>query len=474
MSGNMRSNGAMISYFLKKGADPTRTTSTLVNFKRATWSVFHSCSRYSDTYSDTYSDKRDESDDIDSHYDSEEEDTDQNIEDCTTVYGDDQGAEGHVPNLNEKATALHIAAIIGDADIVGKLLHKAGKYFRSRISETESSPLLIAAWLGNMKVVKALLPYEDQFPVKGMLFTPLQAASARGHCDIVEFLLQERDVNEASGAYPTALCAASRHGQIEVAKMLIEHGAEVNPQSVRVVETPLSNAILYAQFAAIQFLLQEGAIFSPALLLEHHESIEEEALEIVMEHALNRQEAKWRYNALCIQCRFGDYDEVCNLLSGRKEMSKLRQLDESDYKNLGHDVPLVIAIKYHHKTIVELLLETDTPIFFRGNIVLAAVKSGDNEMIRLVLADPTKSHLLFDNLEDGVAAFNTAIEMSNYSAAGEIWKYMHELDGPSIDVPDEVMQLVQTQLKNAKKGYIEAKTEYQRCRRLNKTLGLCV
>lgn len=465
MNGNKGGNRAIISYFLEKDADPTRATSTLVNFKRATWPVFHSSSRYSDTYSH----KHDESDDIDSHY-AEEEDIEQNDDDCTTIYGDDQRAQGYVPNLNKKVTALHIAAIIGDADIVGELLCKAGKYFRSRISETESSPLLIAAWLGNLKVVEALLPYEEQFPVQGLLFTPLQAASAQGHRDIVDFLLlQKRDVNEASGVYPTALCAASRHGQIEVAKMLIEHGAEVNPQSVRVVETPLSNAILYVQFEAIRFLLQEGAIFNSALLLEDNGSIEEEALDIIMEHALNRQEAKWRYNALCIQCHFGNYDEVCNL---KKEMSKLHQLDESDYKNLGHDGPLVIAIKYGHKEIVKLLLETDTPLFFRGNIVLAALKSGDNDMIRLALADPTKSHLLFDNLEDGVAACNVAIKMYNYSAAGKIWKYMHELDGPSIDVPDDVKQLVQNRLKNAKKAYIEAKTNYWRCWGLNKALGL--
>lgn len=469
ISDNGSDNGAIISYFLKKGADPTRATSTLVNFKRATWPVFHSCSRYSDRPRDDYGDNHDESDDTDSHYDCEEEclDAAQILDDCTTTYGDDQGTEGYIPNLNGKTTALHIAALIGNVDIIKKLLRKSGENISSQMFETESSPLLIAAWLGNMKVVKALLPYEKQFPVQGRLFTPLQAASARGHLDIVKFLLRERDVNEASGGYPTALCAASRHGQIEVAKLLIEHGAKVNPQSMWVVETPLSNAIIHAQFEAIQFLLQFEATFNPALLLQTYYSIDDEALEIVLKHALKRQEAEWRYNALCIQCYFGDYDDVCNLLS---EMSNLQQLDESDYKDLGDDGPLVIAIKYHHKRIVELLLITDTPCFFRGNVVLAAVESGDNDMIRLALEDPTKSHLLYGNVANGIAAFVAAIKRYNYSAAHKIWKYLHTLNGPIIDAPDDVKQLVLDRMRNAEKAYRKAETEFLECWKLQMTL----
>ncbi|KAJ6125813.1 hypothetical protein N7471_010306 [Penicillium samsonianum] len=308
----MSGNEVIVSHFLKRGADPTRATSTLINFKRATWPIFHPHSKYSDNH---YESDDCSNDEFNNEAGDEYSNIDRDNDDCGTEYGDDDQIAGYIPSMNGKTTALHIAALIGNASTIKKLLRKARDDFGSQVFQTESSPLIIAAWLGNTGVVKALLPYESQFSFKGFLHTPLQAASARGHLDIVKFLLRERDVNIASGGYPTPLCAASRHGKITVAALLIKHGAEVNPQSARVLDTPLSNAMINSQFEAIRFLLRKGAMFNPALLLEKYCRINEEALVIVLQHAMEKQQAEWRYNALCIQCRFGDYDyEVTGLL----------------------------------------------------------------------------------------------------------------------------------------------------------------
>ena len=471
---DQENNKPIISYLLEQGADPTRAYGTLINFKRATWPIFHEHSKYDDThyesddcFDDEFVDKANENSNDDA--DDESLNTDRDNDDCATAYGVEE-ADGYIPSLNGKTTALHIAALLGNVATINNLLREAREDFRKEMSETQSSPLIIAAWLGNMNIVEALLPYEQQFSFYGFLHTPLQAASARGHLHIVEFLLPIPNADRASGGYPTPLSAASRHGKIEVASLLIDHGANVNPQSIDVLDSPLSNAMINSQYETIRFLLQKGAMFNPSLMLKRYVSIDEEALLIVMEHAKERQEAEWCYNALCIQCRLDRHEDVRNLLSNRTEMSKLNQLDHNRYDSLGDNGPLVIAIKYHHSILVNLLLQTEIPSIFRGNVVLAAVESGNNDIISSTLADPRKSHLVCDKCENGLDAFIAAVRCEKYSTASTIWEYIKDAPYEKSDALEDVKELAQERLKSAKRVYQKARKKYTTCGRLNNAL----
>lgn len=462
----MSRDKSMIEYFLEKGADPICANDTLINFQRATWSIFHRHSEYNDNHSDSDSPIEDISE-TDSH-------SDMKNDDCNSCFGDDDEIEGCLPVVNGGTTALDIAALIGELSTVKMLLPPPKKTFQHRMPNTANNPLITAAWVGNITVVKELLRHENYLPA-GHPETPLHAASARGHLDIVQYLIakphiRERDINRACGGYGTPLCAASRHGQIKVAKYLIRRGAEVK-------NTALSGAVLNSQLKTIQLLLDNGAFFDPDLLVEEYRDSNEKALDIIEGHANRNKEAKWRYNALCIKCYTGDYTGVQNLLENRKEMSKLEQLNDTDYRDLGSNGPLVIAIRYGYTSLFDLLLGAATPSILRGNIVLAAVKSRNNHIISLVLAYPKKFHLACEECVNGVPALCSAIDGENYDIACKVYQSICEESEKSLGTIDALIYAkgpAQLKLEKVKDMYQRAKNRYTECMKLNQTLGFQV
>lgn len=232
-------------YLLRRGANPIHVSNAVIKLKRATWPLFH-------PYSDTkYADEHDPDDE------SEDEQDDRHNGDELDIYESHDAWEGGVPQLLERTTALHIAALIGKAATTQKLLEATMKLlkkstenqkdamtdFKTCISVTGNSPLVTAAWMGKIDIVKLFLPYQAHIPGSGWLRTPLHAASARGHLDIVKLLIEgksgSKKINNAAGWYGTPLCAASCHGQIEVAKFMIKNCASINPRAESELETPL-------------------------------------------------------------------------------------------------------------------------------------------------------------------------------------------------------------------------------------------
>lgn len=470
----MSQQKSMIKYLLEKGADPICADDTLINLQRATWSIFHRHSKYSDNHFDSDDPIEDKSEtDYDINHD---DDSDSCFED-----GDDIG--GCLPQVNGATTALDIAALIGDLSTVKMLLPPPKKTFQHQMPDAGNNPLITAAWIGNITVLKELLRHEKHFP-PDYLETPLHAASARGHLDIVRCLIakkhiRDRDINRNCDGYGTPLCAASRHGQIEVAEFLIKHGAQVNLGGTAVENTALSNAVLNAQDDTIRLLLEKGALFNPALLLVDYRNINEEALSLIEDYASKSEEAKWRYNALCIKCYLGDYTGVQNLLENEKAMSKLEQLDDADYGDLGSKGPVVIAIRYGYKRVLDLLLEAATPSILRGNIVLAALQSGNNDIIQSVLAYPEKCHLACHECENGVPALQYAIERGIYDTACKVHQSIYEQSEKSekslaiINTQIDVKHLAQ-KLQDLEDTYTRAKNEYIGCMEFNQKLGLQV
>lgn len=345
-----------------------------------------------------------------------------------------------------------------------------------------NNPLITAAWIGNITVLKKLLRHEESF-CPDRLGTPLHAASARGHLDIVRYLIakkhiRERDINGLHSFYDTPVCAASCHGRFEVVKFLILHGAEVNLGRA-VQTTALSSAVLNVHKETIQLLLENGAFFYPALLLLDSINIDKKALSLIEDYANKSEEAKWRYNALCIKCYFGDYTGVKSLLENEKAMSKLEQLDDADYEDLGSEGPLVMAIRFGYKRVLDLLLEAATPPILQGNIVLAALQSGNNDIIQSVLAHPEKCHLACQECENGVPALQYAIERGNYETAYKVYQSIYEQSEKSekslaiINTQIDVKHLAQ-KLQDLEDTYTRAKNEYIGCMEFNQKLGLQV
>lgn len=89
--------------------------------------------------------------------------------------------------------------------------------------------LLIAAWDGNLAIVKSLLDQGADVNVRDKHgATALLYAAQRGHVEIIQVLLAHNnvDVNAKDVADVTALMEALRSGHLAVVKLLLEHNAD--------------------------------------------------------------------------------------------------------------------------------------------------------------------------------------------------------------------------------------------------------
>jgi len=134
---------------------------------------------------------------------------------------------------NDGRTALHLAAIRGNLDIVVKLLFV------------------------NCTKAKELAKIEDRLGG-----TALRYAAHGGHTEIVFFLIEKNignaDVNGKDGNDTTALHEASILGHAETIQMLLEHGADVNATD-KFDRTPLHIAAGHGYVDTVTILLEAGA-----------------------------------------------------------------------------------------------------------------------------------------------------------------------------------------------------------------------
>jgi ankyrin repeat protein len=124
-------------------------------------------------------------------------------------------------------TALHWAAMQGDADLAGVLLY-AGANVRATTRLGGYTPLHLASQSGSTAVINALVAAGA--PVGAATATgatPLMLAASAGQTDAVKTLLDHRaDPNTTESANgETALMFAAALDRAEVARVLLQHGA---------------------------------------------------------------------------------------------------------------------------------------------------------------------------------------------------------------------------------------------------------
>jgi hypothetical protein len=153
---------------------------------------------------------------------------------------------------------LFIAAMIGDADRVRKLLRKgANVNARDYIGCT---PLHRAAFWGHAKVAELLLERGADVNARN------EGGRTPGLADVVRLLLEHgADVNARDKNGKTPLHHAASRGHADVAELLLDHGADVNARD-KDGQTPLHVAAaekVFESFAAdaefARLLLERGA-----------------------------------------------------------------------------------------------------------------------------------------------------------------------------------------------------------------------
>jgi len=125
------------------------------------------------------------------------------------------------------------------------------------VSKYPQTPLHLAAWKGNVKIVDQLLEAGAKInETDGCGETPLHEAT---DCEVVRRLVNAgAEVNHRSNSRKTPLMCAAYQGRTEVARQLVDEGAVVNCADKK-GDTPLHHAATKGHLQTADFLSRAGA-----------------------------------------------------------------------------------------------------------------------------------------------------------------------------------------------------------------------
>lgn len=169
--------------------------------------------------------------------------------------------EGMDPNIPgpQKRTALHIASLKANYDIVEYLVNEGGADIYV-LDEDEDEPLAFASQGGSKPIVDFLLS-KGSDPNKGSknLITPLMRAIINGHKHLIEtYMTAGAIVTTQDKNLNTALHHAAEDGMPECIPDLILAGAELDVKNIRNF-TPLHEAARKNRVQCIEVLIASGA-----------------------------------------------------------------------------------------------------------------------------------------------------------------------------------------------------------------------
>ncbi len=195
----------------------------------------------------------------------------------------DNGANPNQENIHGE-TALVFARRHNDEQMQALLMHSGAKDTQAYVRLSPDAALIKAAKLGDLYKTNQLLPAQANVNhVDRNGVTPLLAAAHLGHLKVVKVLIEhgaevnfvpsglrqfamskshaplgERELMQVASRGDTALLAAARSGHDEVVAYLLEHQAQVELAN-RQGETPLIAVAMAGDLPLVQALLKAGA-----------------------------------------------------------------------------------------------------------------------------------------------------------------------------------------------------------------------
>jgi ankyrin repeat protein len=226
-----------------------------------------------------------------------------------------------------------------------------------------TAPLYYAALLGLNTITKLLLDQGAEVNTRGGRYgNALHAASRKGHKQVVRKLLKAgADTDAQSGDYGNPLQAASYEGHELIVKMLLENKADVNAQGGK-YGNALQSASAAGRQAIVQLLLDKGAdvnkqggLYSNALnaaAAESHEAI----VELLLKNSADPLRYDRQGKSVLHHATNSAY---CSLSLVELLLSRGVPADTTDIENM---TPLHYSVKFGHKSIVRLLLNSGLSI----------------------------------------------------------------------------------------------------------------
>jgi ankyrin repeat protein len=155
--------------------------------------------------------------------------------------------------------ALRLAVRSGDLNEVNKVL-SSGADANAR-DEMGSTPLIDAAWSGNVEIARTLLQHGADVNAthREAGSTALEYAVLTGRTAVVKLLLAAGADTDRRYRYDqTVLHLAAARGFSEILALLISSHAAIGPVDAN-GNTPLDEAVLHNQAEAVRFLIAHGA-----------------------------------------------------------------------------------------------------------------------------------------------------------------------------------------------------------------------
>ncbi|KAK6387101.1 hypothetical protein LTS17_000367 [Exophiala oligosperma] len=168
-------------------------------------------------------------------------------------------------------TAIEVAAADGLTEILELLLQNGADLQM----DYTSSPLVLAAGLGEVKDVELLLDYgadPQHIANDGCEFSALQVACLRGDAEIVSLLIEAgASIDDPDTEGPTELQCAATRGNLDIARDLLQRGADPDavPDAYRGL-TALQGAVFCGCEEVVDTLLRYGANINALPGTERH------------------------------------------------------------------------------------------------------------------------------------------------------------------------------------------------------------
>ena len=166
----------------------------------------------------------------------------------------------HSKNVNDKSSitqssTAHVSAKVDSDNILN--------------SENIESALVLAVWNNKILEIKELLKLKVDINTRNHFRqTPLMIAAILGNLEVVKILLENGavvDYIDNNGL--TALMLAARNGQLPVAELLLSNGADINVQDKRGL-TALMHAVSFGHEQTVEIILK----YKPALEVQDNKS----------------------------------------------------------------------------------------------------------------------------------------------------------------------------------------------------------
>ena len=158
------------------------------------------------------------------------------------------------PNSKLPITPLHIAAYIGDLDLL--------KYVRERNQEYTKdywgcTPLHFAAHNGHLEMCQYIIDaFGDRNTRNGYGVTPLHEAASHGHLKICELFIHTfDDIHTAAKDGHTPLHEAAKRGHLKICEILAKNLVDKNPAADNSGWTPLHFAALNGHLEVCKFFM---------------------------------------------------------------------------------------------------------------------------------------------------------------------------------------------------------------------------